>query len=295
VTGLSAPRDDADVPDFWRALGLPGLADVHVHFMPERVLRKVWAFFDDANNYGRPWPVTYRYDEDERLRILRGFGVRAFPSLVYPHKPDMAAWLNDWARDFAARTPDCVPTATFYPEPSASAYVGEALAAGARIFKVHVQVGAYDPRDPLLDDVWGRLADAGVPVVTHCGSGPREGAYTGPEIIGEVLARHPRLRMVIAHMGMPEYAAHLKLAETYPNVHLDTTMFATDYIESMMPFPRDLLPRLADLTDRIVLGTDFPNIPYPYAHQLESLARLDLGDAWLRAVLWENGARLLGV
>ena len=295
MTGLSAPRDDADVPDFWRALGLPGLADVHVHFMPERVLRKVWAFFDDANNYGRPWPVTYRYDEDERLRILRGFGVRAFPSLVYPHKPDMAAWLNDWARDFAARTPGCVPTATFYPEPSASAYVGEALAAGARIFKVHVQVGAYDPRDPLLDDVWGRLADAGVPVVTHCGSGPREGAYTGPEIIGEVLARHPRLRMVIAHMGMPEYAAHLKLAETYPNVHLDTTMFATDYIESMMPFPRDLLPRLADLTDRIVLGTDFPNIPYPYAHQLESLARLDLGDAWLRAVLWENGARLLGV
>lgn len=290
-----SPQSDADVPAFWRALGLPGLVDAHVHFMPERVLRKVWAFFDDARNYGRPWPVTYRHDEAERLRILRGFGVRAFPSLVYPHKPGMAKWLNGWALDFAARTPDCVPTATFYPEPDAAAYVGEALAAGARIFKVHVQVGAYDPRDPLLDDVWGLLEDAGTPVVTHCGSGPRPGPYTGPEIVGEVLARYPRLRLVVAHLGMPEYAAHLKLAETYENVHLDTTMFATDFVEAMMPFPRELLPRLAELSGKIVLGSDFPNIPYAYAHQLEALARLELGDAWLRAVLWHNGARLLGV
>jgi hypothetical protein len=295
MTGSPAPAADADVPGFWGALGLPGLADVHVHFMPDRVMRKVWAYFDDADNYGRAWPVWYRYDEDERLRLLRGFGVRAFPSLVYPHKPDMAEWLNDWARDFAARTPDCVPTATFYPEHGAGAYVARALEAGARVFKVHVQVGGYDPRDPLLDGVWGRIADAGAAVVAHCGSGPRPGTYTGPRIIGEVLARHPRLRLVIAHMGMPEYAEHLKLAETYPNVHLDTTMFGTDFVEEMMPFPRDLLPRLTDLSDRIVLGTDFPNIPYPYAHQLQALARLDLGDAWLRAVLWHNGARLLGL
>ena len=31
---------------FWERLGLPGLVDVHTHFMPERVLRKVWDYFD---------------------------------------------------------------------------------------------------------------------------------------------------------------------------------------------------------------------------------------------------------
>lgn len=295
MSGLVEPRTDADVPEFWRALGLPGLADVHVHFMPDRVMRKVWAFFDDARNYGRPWPVTYRYDDARRLAILREMGVRAFPALVYPHKPGMAEWLNGWALDFAARTPGCVPTATFYPEPDAERYVGEALAAGARIFKAHVQVGAYDPRDPLLDGVWGRLAEAGVPVVTHCGSGPRPGEFTGPRIIAEVLARHPRLTMVIAHLGMPEYAGHVELAETYDNVHLDTTMFATDFVERMTPYPREVLPRLAELRDRVVLGTDFPNIPHTYAHQLQALTRLGLGEDWLRAVLWENGTRLLRV
>ena len=44
----------------------------------------------------------------------------------------------------------------------------------------------------------------------------------------------------------------------------------------------------------MVLGSDFPNIPYPYATQIEALVRLDLGDDWLRGVLWHNGVRLLG-
>jgi predicted TIM-barrel fold metal-dependent hydrolase len=43
------------------------------------------------------------------------------------------------------------------------------------------------------------------------------------------------------------------------------------------------------------LGSDFPNIPYPYAEQLAGLARLELGDAWLRAVSWDNAARLFGL
>jgi predicted TIM-barrel fold metal-dependent hydrolase len=54
------------------------------------------------------------------------------------------------------------------------------------------------------------------------------------------------------------------------------------------------VPRLVDLQDRILLGSDFPSIPYPYLHQLESLERLGLGDDWLRAVCWHNGAALFG-
>jgi predicted TIM-barrel fold metal-dependent hydrolase len=71
-------------------------------------------------------------------------------------------------------------------------------------------------------------------------------------------------------------------------------MAFTPFIEAIAPFPRDLLSRYAALQHRVVLGSDFPNIPYQYAVQLEALERLDLGDAWLRAVCWENGLRLLG-
>ncbi|MEU2246104.1 amidohydrolase family protein [Streptomyces sp. NPDC019224] len=288
--------DHDDVVRLWQRLGLPGLIDVHTHFMPERVLRKVWAYFDSAGPLtGMEWPITYRHEEDERLALLRSFGVLRFTSMVYPHKPSMAAWLNGWAADFAARTPDCLHTATFFPEPDAERYVREAVEAGARVFKAHLQVGAYDPADPLLDPVWGLLAEAGVPVVTHCGSGPAPGKHTGPDPVARVLARHPRLPLIVAHMGMPEYPEFLSLAETYPEVRLDTTMAFTDFTEGFTPFPKAEHGRLADLGDRILLGTDFPNIPYPYAHQLHALERLGLGDDWLRAVCHDNAKSLFGL
>jgi predicted TIM-barrel fold metal-dependent hydrolase len=100
-------------------------------------------------------------------------------------------------------------------------------------------------------------------------------------------------------MGAPEYAEFLTLAERYPRVHLDTTMAFTDFFEEAAPFPVNLLLRLAALPDRVVLGSDFPNIPYPYIRQLEALEHLRereprLDDDWLRAVCWFNAQRLIG-
>jgi hypothetical protein len=287
--------DDADVPGWWQRLGLPGLIDAHVHFMPDRVMAAVWRYFDSGDeNYGRPWPVHYRRSDVERLAILDSLGVRAFPALLYPHKPGMAESLSQWARDFASRTPGCVATGTFFPEPSAARYVREALDAGTTIFKAHVQVGGYDPRDELLAPVWGMLAEAGTPVVVHCGSGPLAGNHTGPGPFGEVLRANPQLTAVIAHCGAPEYEEHMTFARTYPNVHLDTTMVGTSYMNGMVgALTPDLISQLGDLQDRVVLGTDFPNIPYPFAEQLAALEGFGLGDDWLRDVCWHNGARLL--
>ncbi|WP_055528587.1 amidohydrolase family protein, partial [Streptomyces alboniger] len=254
------------------------------------------AYFDAyAAGGGVEWPISYRHEEERRVELLGEFGVRAFTSMVYPHKAGMAKWLNGWAVEFARRTPGCLQTATFFPEPGVEEYVRDAVEAGARVFKAHVQVGGYDPNDVLLDPVWGLLADAGIPVVTHCGSGPEPGKHTGPGVMARLLARHPRLRLVVAHMGMPEYADFLDLAERYEEVRLDTTMAFTDFSEGLMPFPKEESGRLVELGDRILLGSDFPNIPYAYVHQLEALGRLGLGDAWLRGVLYGNGARLFGV
>jgi uncharacterized protein len=279
---------------FRERVGLPSLIDVHTHFMPERLLAAVRAYFDAAGPLiGRPWPIVYRQDEQARVAALRSFGVSTFTAMLYPHKPGMARSLNEWAAGFAARTPDCLHTATFFAEPSAADDVRRALDQGARVFKCHLQVGDFDPNDPLLDEAWGLLAAAGVPVVTHCGSGPVPGRHTGPGPVARLLARHPRLRLVVAHLGMPEYAEFLAIAERYDSVLLDTTLAFTPFIDGGgAPFPPAELPRLRDLGDRVLLGTDFPNIPHPYPDALESLERTGLGAAWLRAVCHDNAARL---
>lgn len=280
----------------WQRLALPGVIDVHTHFLPPTVMTKVRAQFDAAGPLiGHPWPLHYRADDDELVATLRDLGVRRFTALPYAHKPGMAEWLNDWAAGFAQQVPEVLVSATFFPEPGAGDYVAARIEAGCQVVKVHVQVGGFDLRDPLLDDAWGVLADAGTPVVVHAGSGPVATPFTGPAPVAELLRRHPSLRLVFAHAGAPEYAEFMALAETYDRVHLDTTMVFTDFFDTLgAAFPARLLPRLAALRDKVLLGSDFPNIPYPYDHQLDALERLGLGDDWLRAVLWDNAVRLWG-
>ena len=285
---------DADLPELIADLGIPGLFDVHAHFMPPEILAKVWAYFDSAGPLlGRPWPVTYRGSDDERVAHLRSIGVKKFSSMSYAHKPGIAGFMNDWTRDFALRTPDTLWSATFYPEPEAATYVSALIADGAELFKAHLQVGDFAANDPLLEPVWGALAESGTPIVLHAGSGPAPGTHTGPDGVADVLERHPQLKVIIAHLGMPEIAEFLDLADRYPSVRLDTTMAFVDFWG--LPVPAGITPRLRDLQERVLFGTDFPNIPYAYAHQVEVLQRLDLGDDWMRDVLWHNGANLFGV
>ncbi len=293
---MAAPSTDAEVPAFWQALGLPGLFDAHVHFLPEPIMRRVWEHFDARGPLvGREWPIAYRWSDEERVEHLRALGVRRFTALPYAHRPGVAGYLNDWAAEFAARTPECVRSATFYPEPEAAGYVADLLADGVEVFKVHVQVGGFDLRDPLLERVWGLIAESGVPVVVHAGSGPVANEHTGPGPLAAVLARHPRLTAVVAHMGAPEYAEFLDLAERYERVHLDTTMAFTAFFEEMAPYPGTLWPRVRALGDKVLLGSDFPNIPYAYAEQLSALHGLGLGEDWLRRVCWDNAVGLFGI
>jgi predicted TIM-barrel fold metal-dependent hydrolase len=98
---------------------------------------------------------------------------------------------------------------------------------------------------------------------------------------------------------MPDYDGALDLVAKYPNVHLDTTMVGVPFTERNQPLPSDWAARIADVPDRIVLGTDFPNIPYSYAEQVKAIAGWAasddrLGPPFLRAVLHDNPARLLG-
>lgn len=296
---VTPPGDDADVAAWVAALGLDGLTDLHVHFLPDQVMAKVWAYFDRAaEHYGTPWPVHYRLPQEDRIAALRELDVRMFAPLVYPHKPGMAEWLNHWVADFASAVPQAVPTATLYPEPGVAGYLERALTGGARCVKVHVQVGGFDPRDPLLDPAWAMLAEASVPVVVHCGHGPIPGRFTGLDVFEQVLSAHPQLVAVLAHAGLPDYIGALDLLRRYPRVHMDTTMVGVAFTEAFAPVPPDWPARLPDVADRVVLGTDFPNIPYDYATQLRAIAGWAaaddrLGAGFLRAALHDTPTRLL--
>lgn len=285
---------DDEVPPFLAKLGIPGIVDVHVHFLPDSVQDAVWRWFDRLTP---PWPVTYRTSAAERLDILARAGVRHHTALAYAHRPGMLRFLNDHTLALAGEVPAVIPTFTIYPEPGVGAETARCLAAGGKCVKVHLQVGGFDAVDPLLGEAWQQLAESGTPVIMHAGAvadGSGNAQWCGPDPVRRLLDTFPGLRLVIAHMGTPDQDAFVEMAEANANLWLDTAMVFTDP-PYLGPTPLQLLDRIRALGDRIVFGSDFPTIPHQFAAQVSGLAALDLGDEWLRNVLWYNGLRLFGL
>ncbi len=286
------PRDDGSAPHLaaLKTLGLDGLIDAHTHWFPDNVNAKIWNYFD--RHY---WPVTYRDGTERRLEWIRRNGVRRFTTLTYAHRPAMAEWLNGWTMEFCARVPEAIPCATFYPEPEAAAYVRRAIEAHhVRAFKIHLRVGDFDPGVAELEPVFEQIAAAGLPVVVHAGSAPDAGRFTLPAVLGRVLARHPRLRVIVAHLGASEFAHYVALAESRPTVALDTTMVFTGF-SACDPFPERLLARLEAISEQVLFGSDFPTIPYPLSHAVQSFLALPFADEAKRRMLRDNALRWFGV
>ncbi|MGO8961246.1 MAG: amidohydrolase family protein [Streptosporangiaceae bacterium] len=285
---------DDEVPEFTEALGIPGIVDAHVHFLPAAVQDAVWRWFDRLEP---PWPVAYRQSAAVRKRILAGLGVRHHTALAYPHRPGMLRFLNDHTLGLAADDESVIATFTIFPEPGVGPETARCLAAGGKCAKVHLQVGGFDTVDPLLTESWRLLEDAGTPIVLHAGAvadGSGNQQWCGPDPVRRLLARFPRLRLVIAHLGAPDSDAFVAIAEEHPGVWLDTAMIFTDP-PYLGPAPFHLVDRIGALGDRIVFGSDFPTIPHAYAAQVSGLAAIGLGDDWLRNVLWHNGVRLFSL
>lgn len=290
---LFAMTDD-EIPGFLAALGIPGIVDAHVHFLPHSVQEAVWRWFDRITPL---WPVTYRGPADDRLATLARIGVRHHTALAYAHRPGMLRFLNDHTLGLAAAEPTVIPTFTIFPEAGVTAETARCLAAGGRAVKVHPQVGAFDATDPLLEEAWGLLQDAGTPIIMHAGAvadGSGNQEWCGPEPVMRLLGRFPDLRVVIAHLGAPDHDKFVEIAEEHAGVWLDTAMVFTDP-PYLAPTPVHLIERVGALGDRIVFGSDFPTIPHAFAAQVSGLASLGLGDEWLRNVLWGNGVRLFAL
>lgn len=287
------PRRDADLRAFLDALGIPGIVDLHVHVLPDRLQAAVWRFFDALDD--PPWPITYRQAEPTRRTILRELGVVAHTALAYAHRDGMAATLNDHTLALADADPQVLPTFTFHAEPEAPGYVEAALARGGVVAKAHLQVGRFHATDPVLDDVWAQLAAVQVPVVIHASAvygvdGGHE--YCGADAVRALLDRHPDVLLVVAHLGAPDFEDFLDLAEAAPTLWLDTAMVLTDP-PFIGRYPPGQLDRLRGLLDRVVFGSDFPTIPHPYVAQVRGLAELGVDADGLRALLHDQPRTLL--
>ncbi|MCO5165285.1 MAG: amidohydrolase [Planctomycetes bacterium] len=279
--------DDPEAP---RAPVEHPVVDAHVHLFPDRLFEALWGWFDR-----HAWPIRYRLRSEQVIEFLATRGVDRVVGLHYAHKPGIAADLNRYVLDLARRFPQVIPTATVFPgERGARDLLRRALGEGARGVKIHCHVQKIAPDDPRLDEVFEEAAAAAVPVVMHAGREPASDAYgvdtralCSVDAVDRVLARHPGLTLVVPHLGADEFDEYEALLDRHPRLFLDTTMAIARYL----PGGPDLSV-LARRADRLLYGSDFPDLPYAWSRELTVVRDAGLSPGQARALLGATARRL---
>jgi predicted TIM-barrel fold metal-dependent hydrolase len=263
------------------------LVDTHCHNMPDRLALAIRRFFDDHKGWGAlAYPSVLK---DDIVRAEREAGVDRFWALPYAHKAGVAESLNEWMATEVAPIPGAVAAATFHPDdvelPRLVARAFDEL--GLRLAKLHCSVGAFEADDPRLEPLWNAAEARAIPIVVHAGHHVN-GRTAAPELapIDRVATAHPRLRLVIAHAGLPAVDEALDLLERHPALLADLTSAH----EWEYPMP---VARIEALHERLLFGSDCPNTTRTIAASADGVRRLGLGARALRAILGDNALRLV--
>jgi uncharacterized protein len=275
-------------PGAARAGSCAAVIDVHTHLHPPRLFAAIRRWFAERS----PWVLEHPTEPREVARIMREHGVERFAFCSYAHKTgiarDLNAWLNETARELGA---GAVPLATVHlDDPDPAGDMRDALRGGCAGLKVHENVQHFGLDDPRFAPVLDAVAEHEGFVLVHVGAIPWSfETNDGPARIARVLERHPSLRIVVAHFGIPDQLRYIEHAQREPRLFLDTTMaFALDS-PMRATVTREDVERGAR---QIVYGTDFPNTPHPYEGELNGLRALGLDPATLRGITTENARRL---
>jgi len=239
---------------------------------------------------------------EELLRLLDEEGIERAALINYP-APDVMGFtetVNDWVSAFVrGHTERLVAVGSVHPRFAADARgQTERLfdRLGIRMLKIHpphqlVAANAYRDGLSALAEIYETAQRLGRPVMIHTGTSIFPGArnaYADPMAADDVAVDFPKLPLVLAHAGRPLFVpTAVFLARRHANVHLDL---------SGIP-PRKLLeylPRLEELSDKCLWGTDYPSPGVESMKKnVEDFWSLPLSSTAKRKILWDNAAALI--
>ena len=265
------------------------IIDSHVHLMPPKLGKAIRRFFDEHLG----GQLVYELDTTEVLDRHHVDGVAAVWNLPYAHKPGMADDLNaSMAAVSESHADHPVQLVTGCTTHVGDDKPGDTIRQahdthGARVVKLHCSVGNYDANDPRLDLAYAAAGELSMPVIVHVGhdiSGHTHAHELGT--IDEAAGRHPGTTIIVAHCGHHGYRETLDLMGKHENLWADLTPVVTER-------PGLNAADLNDFNDRLLLGTDAPNVAMTLASHLEWLGGLDVANETRANVLGANANRLV--
>jgi len=273
---------------------LTGIVDAHVHVFPEPVFKALWEWFEK-----NAWPIRYKGTTPELLEYLLKRGVDHIVALQYAHKPGIARDLNRYMMRLCEKFSGRITgMATVFPgEADTGLILEDAFAAGLKGVKLHAHVQCFDMNSTDMIPIYEVCSQKGKPLVMHVGREPKSESYLcdpyvlcRAEKLEQVLKNFPALKICVPHLGMDEYAAYQRMIETYDNLWLDTSVACADFL------PTEQVVRLDEMRmDRIMYGSDFPNIPYAWDREIKQIKKAQLSRASMSKIFRENALEFFNI
>ena len=267
--------------------------DIHLHVQPWTMVRPdALAMIDDPSHRDAADILT---SADNVLRFLDANGVERACCINYvaPEVMGFTSEVNDWIANFTKGHRDrLLPAGSVHPRHTRDvrAETARILDLGIRMIKIHPPHQEMSPNASELGDVYRECETRGVPVMFHTGTSvfPRaRNVFADPMPIDDVAIDFPKLKIILAHAGRPLYGeTAFFLARRHPNVQLE--------ISGIPPksLPR-YVPRLADIADKVLWGTDWPAPGVTSLRKnIDDFRSLGYSEEVQRKVLWENASRL---
>jgi len=241
-------------------------------------------------------------DPSELLRLMDREGIErtALINYVAPEVMGFDASANDWiARYVRGREDRLFAVGSVHPRHARDAggqtrRLFEEL--GIRMLKIHpphqlFAANAYLDGLAGLGEVYAAAERAGRPVMIHTGTSIFQGArnrFADPMAVDDVAVDFPTLKIILAHAGRPLYMNTAAfLVRRHPNVHLDLSGIPPKKL-------LEYLPRLEDLADRCLWGTDYPSPGVASMKKnVEDFLALPISEASKERILWSNATEII--
>ncbi|HEU4341851.1 MAG TPA: amidohydrolase family protein [Candidatus Binatia bacterium] len=161
---------------------------------------------------------------------------------------------------------------------------------GAKIVAQNVEMFYNDPR---YYPIYAKIEELGIPIMFHTGPsflGTRS-QYGEPSTLDDVALAFPKMKIIVAHLGMHRFMDAHSLLVRHPNVSADLSFWPLHRAY------RGLIPwQLFEETvsEKLLMGSDFPVGQSPI-EAVETVKSLPIGDRFKAQILGENAAKLLGI
>ncbi len=279
----------------------PGITDVHVHIQPWRQLKSAVM---EAMRRGKEdhWDFLMQLMDDPKvaLEVMDRSGIWRIGMVNYP-SPDLMGFTmetNTFAARYAEASPErLMPYGGVHPrfQGDVVAHVDELLELGIRCLKIHPShqlypANAYTQGLETLGAIYRRCEDRGLPVMIHTGTSIFPGArnkYGNPMELDDVAIDFPDLTIIMAHGGRPLWMDEaFFVLRRHRNVCLDVSGIPP------LKLP-EYFPRLEEIGDRVLWGTDWPSPGVRDLKQnLDQFASLGFSESFKHKVTRSNPLRV---